>query len=81
MLPLSLQVGDRLVLFSDGVTEARPEGGDAYGMESLMRELETLRDASPREMTRRVTGAVRAYRADDLADDATILAIDILQRT
>ncbi len=81
VLPLSLRVGDRLVLFSDGVTEARPEGGDAYGLGSLMRELETLRDASPREMTRRVTGAVRAYRADDLADDATILAIDILPRT
>lgn len=81
VLPLSLRVGDRLVLFSDGVTEARPEGGDAFGLGSLMRELETLRDVSPREMTRRVTGAVRAYRADDLADDATILAIDILPRT
>ena len=81
VLPLSLRVGDRLVLFSDGVTEARPEGGDAFGLRSLMRELETLRDVSPREMTRRVTGAVRAYRADDLADDATILAIDILPRT
>jgi hypothetical protein len=32
-------------------------------------------------MTRRMTGTVRAYRADDLADDATILAIDILPRT
>jgi stage II sporulation SpoE-like protein len=81
VLPLSLQVGDRLVLFSDGVTEARPEGGDAFGLGSLMRELETLRDVSPREMTRRLTGAVRAYRADDLADDATILTIDILPRT
>ena len=79
--PLSLRVGDRLVMFSDGVTEARPEGGDAFGLGSLVRELDTLRDVSPREMTRRVTGAVRAYRADDLADDATILAIDILPRT
>ena len=77
---LSLQIGDRLVLFSDGVIEARPEGGDAFGLGSLIGELESLRDVSPREMTRRVTGAVRAHRADDLADDATILAIDILPR-
>lgn len=78
--PLALQVGDRLVLFSDGVIEARPEGGDAFGLGSLIHVLEELRDSSPREMTRRVTGAVREHRADDLADDATILAIDILPR-
>ncbi len=78
--PLSLQVGDRLVLFSDGVIEARPEGGDAFGLGSLIRELEVLRDVSPREMTRLVTRAVREHRADDLSDDATILAIDILRR-
>jgi Stage II sporulation protein E (SpoIIE) len=78
--PLSLQVGDRLVLFSDGVIEARPERGTAFGLGSLIRELESLREASPREMTRRVTGAVRQHRADELDDDATILAIDILPR-
>jgi stage II sporulation SpoE-like protein len=78
--PLTLQTGDRLVLFSDGVIEARPDGGDAFGMGSLMRELEALRDVSPREMTRRVTKAVREHRVGDLTDDATILAIDILPR-
>jgi serine phosphatase RsbU (regulator of sigma subunit) len=78
--PLTLQAGDRLILFSDGVIEARPEGGDAFGLGSLMRELEVLRDVSPREMTRRVTKSVREHRVDDLADDATILAIDILPR-
>ena len=78
--PLSLRVGDRLVLFSDGVIEARPEAGDAFGIGSLIDALESSRDVSPREMTRRVTGSVRAHRADDLTDDATILAIDILPR-
>jgi hypothetical protein len=78
--PLALQPGDRLVLFSDGVVEARPEGGDAYGLDPLVRQLETLRDASPREATRRVTRAVREHRSADLADDATILMIDILPR-
>ena len=78
--PLALRVGDRLVLFSDGVIEARPDGGESYGVGSLVRQLEALRDSSPREVTRRVTRAVRDHRSADLADDATILVIDILPR-
>lgn len=76
--PLALQTGDRLALFSDGVIEARPDGGDAYGVESLVHQLEALRDFSPREATRRVTRAVREHRSAELADDATILMIDML---
>jgi hypothetical protein len=76
--PLALQAGDRLVLFSDGVVEARPDNGEAYGVESFARELESLRRVSPREATRRVTRAVREHRSGELTDDATILMIDIL---
>jgi hypothetical protein len=77
--PLVLQPGDRLVLFTDGVVEARPDGGEAFGLGSLARDLDALRDLSPQEATRRVTRAVREHRSGDLADDATILMIDILQ--
>ena len=77
---LGLQAGDRLALFSDGVTEARPDGGEAYGLESLFRELEAVRERSPREATRAVTRAVREHRAGELTDDATILMIDLLPR-
>jgi len=68
-------------LFSDGVVEARPDDGEAYGLGSLFRELEALRDLAPREATRRVTRAVREHRSGDLVDDATILMIDILPRS
>jgi serine phosphatase RsbU (regulator of sigma subunit) len=77
--PLALQAGDRLVLFTDGVVDARPDGGDAYGLESLVRDLGNLRDSSPREATRYVTRAVREHRSGELVDDATILVIDILR--
>lgn len=76
--PLALQAGDRLVLFSDGVVEARPDDGEAYGLESLSRDLEALRDLAPREATRHVTRAVREHRSGELVDDATILMIDLL---
>ena len=75
--PLPLRGGDRLVVFSDGVVEARPDDGEAYGMELLLRALDDVRDASPREATRRITRGVREHRDGDLSDDATILMIDI----
>jgi serine phosphatase RsbU (regulator of sigma subunit) len=67
-------------LFSDGVVEARPDGGEAYGLEALGRELERMRDVSPREATRLVTRTVLDHRSDQLQDDATILIIDIQPR-
>jgi Stage II sporulation protein E (SpoIIE) len=75
--PLPLLPGDRLVLFSDGITDARPDGGDAFGEERFLRELVALRSEPPRETARRIIGSVRAHRAADLADDATMIIIDI----
>ena len=75
--PLALRRGDRLVVFSDGVVEARPDRGRPYGMQALLHALDDVRDASPREATRRITRGVREHRDGDLADDATILMIDL----
>ena len=75
--PLALASGDRLVLYSDGVTEARPANGGAFGLSMLVPALREARDAPPREAARRVIRRVRAHRAQELADDATLLLIDI----
>jgi hypothetical protein len=75
--PLRLRSGDRLTLFSDGITEARPDGGEAFSEERLARELATHRHFAPREAARRIIGQVRAHRAADLSDDATILVLDL----
>jgi serine phosphatase RsbU (regulator of sigma subunit) len=75
--PLPLAPGDRLTLYSDGVVEARPDDGEAYGVEALADLLATQRDRSAREVARKVTAAVRSHRAADLQDDATILIIDV----
>jgi serine phosphatase RsbU (regulator of sigma subunit) len=74
---LELRSGDRLVLYSDGVVEARPDGGEVFGEERLARELVEVRDFPPREAARRIIGAVRRHRAADLTDDATLLMVDI----
>ena len=74
---LPLEPGDRLVLFSDGIIEAQPDGGEMFGLDALADLLEGLRDRPPHEATRVVTQVVRDHRAAHLQNDATIVVIDI----
>jgi sigma-B regulation protein RsbU (phosphoserine phosphatase) len=74
---LPLRAGDRLTLFSDGITEAQPDGGAMYGLEALAQLLDANRNAPPREAARLVTQAVRDHRAADLQDDATVVIVDL----
>jgi Stage II sporulation protein E (SpoIIE) len=74
--PLQLEPGDRLVLLSDGILEAAPEDGLAYGASRLDEVLRTSQDVSPYEVTRLVVQEVIAHRAGDLADDLTVVCLD-----
>jgi Stage II sporulation protein E (SpoIIE) len=74
---LSLEPGDRLTLFSDGMIEAQPDGGEMFGLEGLAQILSDTRQLSPREAARVATRAVRDHRAAHLQDDATIVVVDI----
>ena len=75
--PLPLRPGDRLTLFSDGIVEARPDGGTSFGGERLAAMLERVRGLSPRESARTVIKAVREHRQGELTDDATLLIVDV----
>lgn len=76
-IPLALERGDRLVLVSDGILEARPDGGEVFGEPRLVEALIELRPLPPREAARRVISEVREHRAADLTDDATLVVIDV----
>ena len=73
---LQLRPGDRLVLISDGIVEARPVGGEALGDAALHALLRDMGDLSAVETVRQVTAAVVAHRAGDLQDDATAVCLD-----
>src|SRR5437867_12358496 len=75
--PLELRRGDRLILFSDGVVEARPDGGQPFGDARLVDTLQRLKHLPPREAARGLVAEVRAHRAGDLTDDATIIILDL----
>jgi sigma-B regulation protein RsbU (phosphoserine phosphatase) len=70
-----LQSGDRVVLYTDGITEARTEDGEFFGVERLIDHLEraaTTRQPAA-ETLRRISHDVRAHQGGALADDATLL--------
>lgn len=66
-----------MVLYTDGVTEARTPDGEEFGVERLIDV--TDRNASdllrPEAIVRRVLESVRDHQADDLADDATAVLV------
>lgn len=72
-----LEPNDLLVLYSDGVTEARSPQGEFFGTDRLVDLLvRNIAAALPApETTRRVIRALLDHQADDLADDASLLIV------
>lgn len=73
-----LEPGDRLLLYSDGVTEARDRQGRYFGEERLVELTEHAEAAglSAPETLRRLTAAVLEHQGGQLQDDATLLLVD-----
>lgn len=73
----TLNPGDTLFLFTDGVTEAMDAGERLYGRDRLCRLLEQLdRNLSCSEIIAAVQRDLRAFGAvDERADDITMLAL------
>jgi serine phosphatase RsbU (regulator of sigma subunit) len=68
--------GDRLVLVTDGVTEATNPGGALFGGERLRQCLEQAGTASPAALCQALRKAVAAFQEGTLAeDDVTVLAL------
>ena len=76
-----LQPGDRLLLYTDGVVEARNHDGDEFGLARLedfvARESVTGRPAA--ETMRRLNLAILDHQDGELQDDATTVMVEWLK--
>src|SRR3954447_6731157 len=74
----TLQGGDRVLFYSDGITESRSAEGEFFGTDRLADYLvrSTLERVSVEETVRRLSMNILAFTANVLNDDATMFLVE-----
>jgi serine phosphatase RsbU (regulator of sigma subunit) len=71
----TVAAGDRLILYSDGISERRCDDGSLFGVEGLDRVLSENADASAAAIARALQDALIGAASVPLRDDATLLVM------
>ncbi|MBA2304340.1 MAG: SpoIIE family protein phosphatase [Acidobacteria bacterium] len=74
---LPLAAGDRLLFYTDGITEARNPEGDEYGEERLAAAAVAVRGATAEVIKDAVLADVNAFTNGKFEDDATLIVVGI----
>jgi sigma-B regulation protein RsbU (phosphoserine phosphatase) len=71
---IALAAGDRLVLFTDGASEAR-RGEDEFGEDRLAAFIAAHRASSAAALQEMVVEELTAFTAGDFSDDVTLVVV------
>ncbi len=74
---IELRSGDRLLLYTDGVTEARNSDGEEFGEERLLEVLAAHRRLSATRLQERIMAAVTEFSGGHFHDDATLMVMAV----
>jgi phosphoserine phosphatase RsbU/P len=75
---VELFIGDKVLLYTDGIIEAENEEGDFFGLDRLSALLTLHRDESPEELVRRLLQEVRTFCGDaQLRDDVAMMLMQV----
>jgi serine phosphatase RsbU (regulator of sigma subunit) len=74
----TLQPGDRVLFFTDGIVEERGSGGDLFGTPRLIDQFERAQaEGGPPQVTvTRLSHALMAERSGSTSDDATLFLLE-----
>lgn len=74
---VTLQSGDRLLLFTDGIVEAEGRDGSEFSDDRLLDIVIANRNESPRRLVETILDRVASFTGGSFRDDATLVAIAI----
>jgi sigma-B regulation protein RsbU (phosphoserine phosphatase) len=74
---VELAPGDRLIMFTDGITEATDGQGEEFQEERLIALVTAHRRLRPSLIREKIMAALRDFTADKLNDDATLLVLGV----
>jgi phosphoserine phosphatase RsbU/P len=72
---ITLEHGDRMVLFTDGVTEAGNLDGEEFGEERLIDLIRDHRTTSAKDLQQQILTAAGDFTRHNWSDDATLLVV------
>jgi sigma-B regulation protein RsbU (phosphoserine phosphatase) len=72
-----MQVGDRLLLLSDGLLEARSASGEQFGMDRLIRVLKETRHTPLKSSLKTLEDTLREWVGAEFDDDVSLLALEL----
>lgn len=75
-----LSAGDRVLLFTDGITEAARPSGEEFGEARLIAAIQSMLDQDPATLQARLLGEIKEFCNSQLQDDATLIVISALTR-
>lgn len=74
---INLQQGDKILLYTDGATEARSPDGDFYGLERLIKSFQSHANSPIKEAVHKVYEDIKAFMSDaEQYDDITLVGLE-----
>jgi len=67
--------GSLILLYTDGITEARTPQGEFYGLSRIMQAMVQHRDAHPTKLVNGLYNRVRKFTRENITDDFSLLAV------
>ncbi|HEY3054686.1 MAG TPA: SpoIIE family protein phosphatase, partial [Thermoanaerobaculia bacterium] len=73
-----LRQGDRIVLFTDGVSEARDSAGNDFGEERLEQIIAANRQSLAHDLIATIVDSVSSFSGGRVDDDLTLVAVAVV---
>jgi sigma-B regulation protein RsbU (phosphoserine phosphatase) len=71
----TLGIGDRAVIYTDGLTEATNKRGELFTIERLKETILAHSDLGAQKLSETLFDTVKTYAGQEMRDDATVLVI------